>query len=421
MKTILIFLLLGLNLYALSIGDLLKAVKEIPDSEIDRLFVKETSINKKEILGALYPKLSFQASAAHFNIPSSVRPLPPTKSMEMITRDDPIPFSQTIYKVGFELSMPIFVKEIYDNKNRMKFLLNTAKYRSKIELLKREALLVTYLSNLNYFFALKKALLKRQSSIKKSYLALKKGVDVGRVPEFKLLRLKDALNSIKIKVSEIETFMEDIKSKLYKLTKIRIDKPIKFRSSDIQNGEFISIKLLKENLKASRYKLKAKKDLFYPSVLLKAKANRSFASAYNNDENLALNYAEAGVYIVWNIFDKSLNANIQKAKVEMVKKRLQIEKEMKDLTARIVKIENSLKEIDKRVVLNRESLSLKKELLKGAKVAFRLNRMSVDDYLRYEDDLANLEASLANLKALRDTFLAQKALIYGKNFERIFR
>ena len=66
-------------------------------------------------------------------------------------------------------------------------------------------------------------------------------------------------------------------------------------------------------------------------------------------------------------------------------------------------------------------MKLKKELLKGAKVAFRLNRMSVDEYLQYEDDLAKTKADLASLIANENTLKANKALIYGENLKKVFK
>ena len=54
-------------------------------------------------------------------------------------------------------------------------------------------------------------------------------------------------------------------------------------------------------------------------------------------------------------------------------------------------------------------------------MAFKLNRMSVDEYLNYEDDLAKQRANLANLIALKNSLIAQKALIYGKNLKKVFK
>jgi hypothetical protein len=47
--------------------------------------------------------------------------------------------------------------------------------------------------------------------------------------------------------------------------------------------------------------------------------------------------------------------------------------------------------------------------------------MTVDEYLKYEDDLAKAKATLANLIASKNSLIAQKALIYGNNFKKVFK
>ncbi len=155
--------------------------------------------------------------------------------------------------------------------------------------------------------------------------------------------------------------------------------------------------------------------------MLQVKGYRAFANAYNNDEHLALNYASAGIYISWNIFNKKNNAEIEKAKIDKLKNALTIQKTIKDLNANVLKITASLKEIKKSISLAQNSIEIREELLKGAKAAFKLNRMTVDDYLKYEDNLAFAKANLANLIANKNSLIANLAFIYGNNLERIFK
>jgi len=408
-------------LNATTITSLFEAIKNTPDYKLDNVAIKEMKINKDSIKNMLYPTLKLNGSYEHFNRYNSIVPITPTQSAKLTKTNDSLPFSKNIYRVGFEASMPLFIKEIYDNKKKMNRLLKATKISAKINLLKKEALVVIYVSKLNYLFSLKKALLKQQQSIKTTYEALNVGVKVGRIPEFKLLRLKDSLNQIEIKIANLNTNLDDVKSNIYKLTKIYVTKPIDFDSTFIDKGGFISLKPLNEKLKADKFSIEAKKDKFYPNILLKIKGNKAFADAYNTNDSIEENFASAGIYVSWDIFNKKNSSDIQKAKISMIKNKLQIAKTKKDLTAEIIKINNSLKEINKEIKLTNESIKLKKELLKGAKVAFKLNRMSVDEYLQYENDLTKAYSDLANLKATKNTLKANKALIYGKNLERIFK
>ena len=98
-----------------------------------------------------------------------------------------------------------------------------------------------------------------------------------------------------------------------------------------------------------------------------------------------------------------------------------MQKTIKDLSAEVKKIKASIKDINRALSLQENSIALKEELLKSAKVAFEMNRMSVDDYLNYETDLAEAKANLANLKAIKNSLLANLAFIYGNNLERVFK
>ena len=131
--------------------------------------------------------------------------------------------------------------------------------------------------------------------------------------------------------------------------------------------------------------------------------------------------ASAGLYLNWDVLNKKASADIQKAKLQKMQTSLELAKTRKDLQADIDKINQTLRQLKEEYSFIKSSLRIKKELLTGAKTAFRLGRMSVDEYLAYEDDLARTRADLANIKALSNTFKAQKALIYGINLKRIFR
>jgi outer membrane protein TolC len=421
MKKLSIILVSTLLLNASTIDDLLSKIEKTPDTKLDNLMIKEMKTNKKSVTYSLYPKVTLTASAEHFSTPASMVPLPPTDSTAIIKSGGSLPFSQNIYKLGFNVSMPLFIKEIYDNKKKMEYLLNATKYQAKINLLKRQSSLIIYVSNLNYLYALKNALLSQEKSVQTTYDAIKVGVDAGRIPEFKLLRLKDSLISIKNKISQIDTKIDDMKSKIYSLTLTEVDSPIQMTSNKIKKSEFFAIKPLKEKLKSSNYDIKAKKDANLPKVMLKIQGYRAYGEAYNTGDNITENFASAGIYVTWDIFNKKNNSEVQKAKIGQNKTNLEIQKTIKDLTAQINYINSSLEKIKKQLLLTKESISLKEELLKGAKVAFKLGTMTVDEYLKYEDDLVKAKADLANLIAIKNTLIAQKALIYGKNLKKVFK
>lgn len=406
---------------ATTITQLLQAVKKIPETKIDQLAIKEMRINKKEAVYSLYPQISLFANAVHYSDPYNIRPMPPTESVKIAKSGGGYWFSKNIQRIGFEAQMPIFVKTIYDNKKKISYLLKAVKYKAKINFLQKEAMVVTYASKLNYLFRLKEALIQKKNSITQTKDAIAVGVKVGRIPAFKLLRLEDALNQIDIKVNEINSAIVKTEAEIYKLTLINVNSPIEINYSKINEGEFFALKPLKEELKASECSISVAKDSFWPKIVLKIEGNRGFGKAYDNGKNLALNFADAGIYVTWSVFDKKSSAQIQKAKVAALKSSLQIQKTIKDLKASVREIKSTLKDLRKSIALAEKSVELKTQLLQSAKVAFKLNRMTVDEYLQYEDDLAQAKANLANLIATRNALIANLAFIYGDNFERIFK
>jgi len=417
-----LILSVALILNASEITNLFEAIKKTPDTKIDNVMIKQTKIIKKEVTGSLFPKVNIFASYEHFSSPADVKPMPPTVAAQIGKDGSGYWWSNNIKKVGFIVTMPLFVKQIYDTKTKISHLITANKYKAKLNLLKREALLVALVSKLNYLYALKQAIIQKRNSIDTTYKAIEVGVKVGRIPEFKALRLKDALNQIKIKITQIDSLIADVESQIYSLTQIKINKPVRFEIiKNITKNSYLALKPLKEKEKADYYDIKAKKDKFLPSFLLKAQGYRAFANAYNNDEHLALNFASIGIYLNWSIFDKSNYAAIEQSKIEKLKDDLTIQKTLKDLNAEVMKINKTLKEIKKAIVLTQNSIGIKEELLKGAKEAFKLNTMTVDEYLGYEDALAEAKANLANLIATKNTLLANLAFIYGNNLERIFK
>ncbi len=415
-------LILGISfLNATNLDDLFEAVKQMPDTKIDNVAVQEMQVNKKNIVAKLYPKVGVFSSYEHFSSPANVKPMPPTVSGEITKSKGGYWFSQNILKVGFDISMPLFVKSIYDNKKKIEFLINSKKYQAKLSLLKREALLVGLVSKFDYLLQLQKALLQKEASIETTLNAIKVGVEVGRFPKFKELKLQDALNQVQIKITEINSKIDGVKADIYKLTKKDVTGYIRVSGADVKEQEFLALKSLKEGLKAMKVDVDVQKDDYLPQIFLKAQGYRAFAKAYNNDDNLALNFANIGLYLKWNLFDKSRSAAIQKSKINLLKTNLLLQKTVKDLTAEVKKIKCSIKDINRALNLQQNSIALKEELLKSAKVAFKINSMSVDDYLNYETDLANAKANLANLKATKNGLLANLAFIYGNNLERVFK
>ena len=71
--------------------------------------------------------------------------------------------------------------------------------------------------------------------------------------------------------------------------------------------------------------------------------------------------------------------------------------------------------------LYEQNIKDKTELLKIARVSYESNRISIEDYLKYEDDLISEKAKLYKAQAEKWQTLVKLAVIYGNNIEDIIK
>jgi outer membrane protein TolC len=422
MKKLLLVPLVGIGLQATTLTQLFDAVQKAPETKIDDVIAKNMKLNREEVKSSLLPKVTLNASIEHYNRDMSLVPLTPTESKKEQINKESLPFGQDIAKIGVGLSMPLFVKEISENEKKMSYLLKAVKEKSKIDLLKRDALLIGLLSNFSYLEDLKIALKSKQFSIKETIKSIKTGVDAGAIPEFNLIRLQDALTQIDIKLNDIDTKINSIKSQLYKLTNVVVDYPMNITFTTYQKDEFVALKPIESTIQADEKNIDAKNATrWLPKLFLKANIMEGYVKSYNTDDIDNRRIANVGFYLQWNLFNKVADKDIQKAKIALIKDKLNLSKTEKDLTAEANKLTYDLELIQKKIASAKKSLEFKKELLKSAKVAFRNQSMTVDEYLGYETDLANIKATLSSLNAQKKETIANLAFIYGNDFNSIFK
>ena len=190
--------------------------------------------------------------------------------------------------------------------------------------------------------------------------------------------------------------------------------------TDYTKDEYISLKPIKESINADFKDIEVKKSTFYPNLYLKAKVMRNWTRAYNTDDITSANSASIGLYLEWDIFDKK-NREIQKAKINLSKDMLTLNKTRDELQATELKLSEEIDYLNTQIKEMKDSIKLKKELLKSAKVAFINSAMNVDEYLKYEDSLSLAKANLAKLTAQKNIAVANLAFIYGNDITKVFK
>ena len=418
----LIFIPLILNAY--SMAELFDALKQNPNTKLDEIGVKRAKIANDKVYATLYPKINLFAKYNHYSEPTAIVPVPPNTLIKMI-QDSSVaqPFGKDVYGIGASFSMPLFVKSIYTLVEQSKMMSKSSKKNKQINLLQNEALLVGTNANLQYLEALKKSLESKLYSLNETYKFVKIKVDSGRGAESELYKIQDALNSVEISLNNIEITKQKAYSSVESLTSIRLDKPVDMeQTATYKEGDFQVLEPLKLKSLALSYGVKAQKEkLYWPSLSADGRYNRSNTDAYNNGKSITEDYSQVGVTLSIPLFNMDNYLGVDEAKIEAMKVKTQLEKESISLKAQTKSLQNSLDLIENSSLLYEKSVKNKEKLLNIAKISFKNGRMSMEEYLRYEDELVAQKAKLYETYMFKWQTLMKLAVIYANDIEEIVR
>ena len=421
---IIVLMLIPLVLNAYSMAELFDALKQNPNTKLDEIGVKKTKIVTQKIYDNLYPKIDIYAKYNHYSEPTGIVPVPPNTLIKMV-QDSSVaqPFGKDIYGFGASFTMPLFVKSIYTLVEQSKMMSKSSQKNKQINLLQNEALLVGTNANLQYLEALKKSLESKQYSLNETYKFVKIKVDSGRGAESELYKIQDALNDIEISLNNIEITKQKAYSSMESLTYIRLDKPIEMEQiATYKEGDFQVLEPLKLKSLALSYGIKAQKEkLYWPSLNANGRYNRSNTDAYNNGQSITEDYSQVSVTLSIPLFNMQNYSGVDEAKIEAMKVKTILEKENISLRAQTNSLQNSLNLIKTSSTLYKKSVKNKQKLLNIAKISFKNGRMSMEEYLRYEDELLAQKAKLYESYMLKWQTLMKLAVIYANDIEEIVR
>ncbi len=419
---ILLVLAIGLNANALSMRDLFKALKKQPVTTVDKLVLKESIYAQKGAVSQFYPKIYGLSSYEQFNSPTSLRPVTPTESAHITKTNGAFPFSKTISQLGVEVDMPVFVYPLFSLAKKAQAMRKSAEEKLKLNILRNEAVLVSLNAKLQYLEKLKKAMIQRKKSLQTQLESIKIGVKTGRTPEIAALKIENTINQIDIEINNIETSKNSVIAGIKTLTSINITHSIPMhQAQNLKEGEFFSTKPLQYVIKAKKYAVDAQKARLYPSFYLKGFAFRKFGTSYNTDDSVIRNYANIGLYMQIPIFNKTIYTDIQKTKSDYLKSKFELSQLNIELKSDSESLNSQLQILKNSIVMAQKSVKNQKQLLKYAKVAFDTQRMTEEEYLRYEDELLSAQANLLSLKTKRWEIVSKLAVIYGNDLEEIVK
>jgi outer membrane protein TolC len=423
MKRLVLCVAAAMSLQAATIGELFDALKRQPQSRLDAMQAEYAELTAQRVKDKLYPSASLFASYEHYNSATNLRPVPPTEINRLTADREPIPFAQTIERIGGKVNVPIFVKELFSLRDKAMAMAGSAKARKRLNRLQNEAMILGSDANWRYLTALKKALDARKKSIRKMYEDTKIKVESGRAAGIALEKMEESINRLDMAMNSAEIKEAEIESVIESLTGLSLDGPVPLeKTGSVRRGELFVLKPLQYEVEAGRHDVQAAYDVLYPKVTASAMWSENYAQhdVFTGDD-VHRGYGNYMVGISMPLFEKSNFTAIQQAKIDLQKERFRLSKTAQEFEARAKALHRSLRLYERSRELAKKSIGNREKLLAYAKVAYETGRMSEEEYLRYEEALLDAQSRLYEADANYWQALAQLAVIYGHDLSEIVR
>jgi len=411
-----ICLLLASAASATDITELIRAARHQPDIQDSELAITESGLQVDLAYAALYPKIDAVARYEKYNSPTNLRPLPPTEVNPL--RGDPVPFSNDIFRYGVTFQMPVYVQSVYTLAGKMKLLKEKAGLQKQIDVVKKEAAIVSLNSTMTYLDGVQKAIISRKASLAETISSLTIKVDTGRTAEAELMKVQKLMADLERQENDISQKQLEITRDIYKLTQmeIRAPLPMTLKTALVQD-RFIAVQAIEKEVAAAEKDVQRAREQFYPSVYLEGFLSENEGTAYNTDSHIDRTYNGVSLILKIPLFEKSTYVSNETARIRLKRSQKGLEKTRIELEALAGYLNQRLPLIESAIRLAESSVGQSEELLKIAAVAYRTERITTEEYLRYEADV--LQAQSETHRSLNDRWqvIAQQAVLYGNDLE----
>ena len=404
---------------AFGITDLLKSIKQQPDTKIDSVIFKKFNIEKKKVISKLYPQIDAITSFEYHNSPVNLRPMTPT---EVNPETDSIPFSKGIFKYGVEFKVPVFVKEIYTLKQKVEQQQKQFSYKKKLNLIARQATVVSLNAALKFVEESINYINKRLESLHKTKENISIMVDTGRLPESELYNIDNLIFTLQSQKNMLLGKKAEIIDDIYVITGIRLTHSLKMEEKGVSlPAENLKLRIGEKQVEIAKTDLKMSKEAYYPSVYLSGSYVKNEGKAYNTYDNIERNYGTIMLNVKIPLFEKTVLTDIESKKVDLIKSKLRLQKIKIETKSDLNKIEVNLKLTNENIKRAYKQIQNAKKLLKIAKVAYEARRMTVEEYLRFEVNLLDKQKELYDYIDAKWKLIAQKALLNGNKLTEVIK
>jgi len=422
-KHFLIALAIPLYVQATNITTLLNALEKRPEYRLDLLEVEKSALGMKSAKDKVRPKVDLFAGYEMSSSPNGMLPVTPNDTTYMVQHQEVAqPFSKTIFKEGASFSWPLFVKSVYTLEEKARLLHLATREKQRLNLIQREAVVVGSVAQMHYLVSLKAALRSKKRSIRQTAVTTKVKVKEGRAPQSTLFVLQSHINDLDIAMNNIDQSINLLASQIETLTGVPVHGVVSLQQKRaVKKGEIFALRPLKKRVQATQKGVQAAKEAYYPTVVTQGSYNFSQGEAYNNGDSVNESYGMAGIYVNIPLYDASKKTASQQAKVAYLKEKTTLEQTAHALRVQAKQIQREISLLKRSVALAKKSVREQRKLLKIAKVSLTNKSMTEEEYLRYEDALADAKAALYKAEAQLWQDKAQLAVIYGNDLRRIVK
>jgi len=397
---------------ALDMASLLAAAREQPDLQEKDLAVAEADLRVTEAYAALFPRLGLFGRYEDFSSPTPLRPFFPTEGSA--AKGDSLEFSRLISRYGATAQMPIFIKSLYTVADQLKVLKDKAVTSKQIDLIRKQASVVGLNSPFTTLTRSDAALTAREASLTETRAMTEQKVHLGRAAEAELLKIQKALRDLAQQHNDLRTKILDVQRDLQKLTGMVLDVPVPMqRTAEVTPGPFIALRVLEADLAAAQKDVQRTTEQFYPTLTVEGALSLNEGTAYNTDRHVERSYNFVALVLRIPLFDKTLFAAKDVANVKVRRAERTLEQGRLDLTALAQNLQDKGPVLARTVATAQEILATQTRLLAMARVAYQNDRLTTEEYLRYEADVLQADAGLYQAQNEQWQVLAQQAVLYG--------
>ena len=406
---------------AVDIHELLDAAARQPGYEISRLSVQESGLQQDRATAALFPKIGLFGRAEIYNSPTNLRPVTPTES-SVYASGESVPFSEEILRYGLSFEAPVYVHELYVLRRKANLLRQKTETDRQLDLLGRQAAVVSLNSALTYLQGLGKAIEARHASLRKTLEDMALKVKTGRSPESELVKIQKTLNDLDQQANDLAAKRLDTLCEIKALTGMELTEPVAMILFEKPEGaSYLPVDAAQYNADAAQKEVERRRAARYPTLAVTGFLSGNDGEAYNTDSHIYRSYNEAALVLKIPLFDRSLSTDEAIARVQAEKAQKQLAQTRIDVAALVDALDRKIPILEKSIDLAQKSITDSETLLSVAKVAVRSGRMTLEDYLRYESDVLSAQAALYQARQQRWQVLSQQAALYGTDLKGVVK